>query len=132
MQLNLNRGRWSAKPSEQTVITAMFGSSCVKAVDRGSRFHVYAGHLLMRATPDSALFQVALGRLDESTGWPRLGNNGLAGQLLSDWEPAHIFVAINLKKLEKIAKGQPANPIDPGLAMWKLMIWKNTGRLSID
>lgn len=86
----------------------------------------------MRATPDSALFQVALSRLEEATGWPRLGDNCLSGQLLSGWEPAHIFVAINLKRLERIAKGQWAVPIDPGMAMWKLLIWKNTGRLSID
>ena len=128
MQLNLNQSR----TSEKTVITAKFGSSFVKAVDRGSAFHVYAGHLLMRATPDSALFLIGLARLQEATDWPRLGDNDLAGQLLQGWEPAHIFVALNLRRLEKIAKGQWAVPIDPGMAMWKLMIWKNTGHLSID
>ena len=102
--------------------TATFGSTVVTAKRWIGRFSVFTDRLLWEDTEDSALFAKALKALEESTGWN--GNGGqtsLAGALMADWEPAHIFVAMNLTDLEKYANGECAFFRDAEHLLWDLM-----------
>lgn len=103
-------------------LTATFGSTVVTAERRRSRFSVLSNPSLWNDSDDTALFAKALKALEKSTGWN--GNGGqtsLAGALMADWEPAHIFVAMNLRELEKYANGQCAFFRDAEHLLWDLM-----------
>ena len=103
-------------------IAATFGSTVVTAKRWRSRFSVFCNGLLFDGSEDSAVFTKALTALEESTGWN--GNGGqktLAGALMADWEPAHIFVAMNLRELEKYANNEWTSFRDAEHLLWDLM-----------
>lgn len=72
--------------------------------------------------PGFTAFEKALKRLEESTHYrPLRADGSLIGDLSIDWEPAHIFVALNLHQLEKYAAGELAHFHDPVFCCWLAM-----------
>ena len=103
-------------------ITATFGTIEVKAYRLANRFLVDTSALFQDDSKDQQLLRAALDALVKSTGWDgNCGQSSLAGALMADWEPAHIFVAMNLKELEKYASGKTAYFRSAEDLLWSVM-----------
>lgn len=103
-------------------ITATFGGLQVTAYRTRSRFFVHTAYLLDEDHHDRQIFLDALDALVNATGWHcNASYESLAGALMADWEPAHIFVAMNLVELEKYANNEWAHFRDAEHMLWDLM-----------
>lgn len=104
-------------------ITAKFGEHVVTAHRYSGRYSVDSGSLLWDDTPEAQRFRDAINRMAEVTGWTSNGGQrSLAGALSADWEPAHIFVALNLQKLASYFNGRAVTYRDAGALLWDLLI----------
>ena len=68
------------------------------------------------------LFKDALQTLADHTHYRSVQSKpSLLHDLMSDWEPAHIFIALNLPQLEQYAKGEWVHFHDPSYCCWLAM-----------
>lgn len=103
-------------------ITANFGGTVVRAEKYLGRYSVEAGALLWGDTPEANRFRKCLQSMEQLTGWScNGGQTSLVNALSADWEPAHIFVALNLKQLARYFDGKGATFHDAGYLLWLLM-----------
>jgi hypothetical protein len=72
--------------------------------------------------PGFLAFKGALQCLEQSEHYqPTRKDTSLIGDLSRGWEPAHIFVALNLYPLEQYAAGEWAHFHDPSYCCWLAM-----------
>ena len=103
------------------IIERKFGDSVVRAKKSGCRYLITL-HLLWNDGPDAVMFRDALQHLEQSTGWTcNGGQSSLVEALCTDWEPAAIFVALNLDALADYAQGKTAFFKDAGDLIWYVM-----------
>lgn len=84
------------------------------------RFRVRCDRML-DLPPDHRFFQ-GLRWLSEASGWSQASHQqDLLPALLSDWEPAHIYVALNLDRLARFRPGGASSFLPLDMALWEAM-----------
>ena len=125
MALHNNRNKGRTKGSgliANPFYAANFQGFKVTAHQWPTRFVVcWEWNEAKESNPGFLAFRDALNALVEFTNYRHTQHGSLIGELCSDWEPAHIFVALNLHELENHAAGKWTHFHDPSYCCWMAM-----------